>query len=519
MLFGKITSCPTHAAMSPLLRCLIALSLFVNLFPASAWAQGTATQPAADSAETFEETWQVMLMRGQRIGYAHGTTREIERDGRKILINESVSRMTMVRLGQKLSMNNVVHFEESEDGVLLRFSSLLDNPPVSSVKSEGVVEGMSITVETESGGQTTTKTIRHNGPILSPAYPEKYLQEHPLQVGEKAEFEVFEGELAQMVKVTMTRTEDKETTLWGGDKATLQHISMSQSFLPGLTTSLYLDEEGELLKMVAPLIGIEFYTVDEAEALKEIAGEQLDVAVDTFIKAELPGNPHEARHATYRIHVDGADPTGLIPEGSTQAVKVVGDDVELSVTAIDPLEKSAAQDAKTPDMSEFLAATRFVPWQDQSLKLLADAGAGEETEPAQVAVALEKHVRSTITSKNFSTAMATALEVAQTKSGDCTEHSVLLAALLRAKGIPSRVAVGFVYAGSHKAFGGHMWTEAYLDDRWVPLDGTLGQGGIGVGHIKVADSSLADEGTFPVSGFVPLIHLIGRTTIEVIRLD
>ena len=73
----------------------------------------------------------------------------------------------------------------------------------------------------------------------------------------------------------------------------------------------------------------------------------------------------------------------------------------------------------------------------------------------------------------------TASDVARSHSGDCKAHAVYLAALARARGIPARVAVGLVYSDRLAAFGYHMWTEVYIDGRWIPLDGTLGLGGIG----------------------------------------
>ena len=107
--------------------------------------------------------------------------------------------------------------------------------------------------------------------------------------------------------------------------------------------------------------------------------------------------------------------------------------------------------------------------------------------------------------------------MARNLEGDCTEHAVLLAAMLRAAEIPSRVAVGLVYVDSLSAFGGHMWTEAYLDGHWIPLDGTLGRGGTGIGHLKLTDSSLADDGPGALSSFAPLMLVIGQMQIEVIE--
>ncbi|MFZ0890501.1 MAG: transglutaminase domain-containing protein, partial [Candidatus Binataceae bacterium] len=74
------------------------------------------------------------------------------------------------------------------------------------------------------------------------------------------------------------------------------------------------------------------------------------------------------------------------------------------------------------------------------------------------------------------------------REGDCKEHSMLLAALLRAAGIPSRLAVGFTYSDGQ--FMGHMWTEAYLND-WTALDATLlGGNVVDATHIKLAASGM-----------------------------
>ena len=96
---------------------------------------------------------------------------------------------------------------------------------------------------------------------------------------------------------------------------------------------------------------------------------------------------------------------------------------------------------------------------------------------------------------------------------------MLLAAMLRAKNIPSRIAVGLVYVESAESFGGHMWTEAYLNGAWIPLDATLGRGGIGAAHIKLAESSLADDAPVMVTAFMPMMEVLGKVKIEVLRAE
>lgn len=72
-----------------------------------------------------------------------------------------------------------------------------------------------------------------------------------------------------------------------------------------------------------------------------------------------------------------------------------------------------------------------------------------------------------------------ALETLQRRAGDCTEASVLLAALGRAAGIPTRVVNGLVYSrpiyhGVSNVFMPHSWTLAFVDGAWRSFDLALG---------------------------------------------
>jgi transglutaminase-like putative cysteine protease len=64
-----------------------------------------------------------------------------------------------------------------------------------------------------------------------------------------------------------------------------------------------------------------------------------------------------------------------------------------------------------------------------------------------------------------------------------------------------------------KTFGYHAWTEAYIDGRWVPLDGTLALGGIGAAHIKLGESNLR-AASLPAAT-LPLLRVLGQLRIEI----
>lgn len=81
-----------------------------------------------------------------------------------------------------------------------------------------------------------------------------------------------------------------------------------------------------------------------------------------------------------------------------------------------------------------------------------------------------------------------ALDALARQRGDCTEDAVVLAALGRAAGIPTKVASGLVYTresyhGVSNAFMPHSWTLAWIDGRWQSFDMSLG--GFDATHIAL----------------------------------
>jgi transglutaminase-like putative cysteine protease len=94
---------------------------------------------------------------------------------------------------------------------------------------------------------------------------------------------------------------------------------------------------------------------------------------------------------------------------------------------------------------------------------------------------------------------------------------VLLCALLRAGGVPARVASGLVYAdgmlGEQAIFGWHMWTQALIDGKWVDFDATL-PNRYDAAHVLTGTSSLADGAGS--SDLAAVMMLIGNLEIEIL---
>ncbi|MDA1190354.1 MAG: transglutaminase-like domain-containing protein, partial [Candidatus Poribacteria bacterium] len=74
--------------------------------------------------------------------------------------------------------------------------------------------------------------------------------------------------------------------------------------------------------------------------------------------------------------------------------------------------------------------------------------------------------------KGLDKGFASAKQTLDSRSGDCTEHTMLAVALTRAVGIPARICAGVVW--QKDAFYYHFWYEAFIGE-WVAMDPTLGQ--------------------------------------------
>ena len=502
-----------HASVNQwLLRTLLTISFAIGLLPSS------FAQDSQAKASPKEETWQVIYLAGQRIGYSRSTVETIGSNESAIVKTTSDTFMTIKRFGQTLVMKQALTTEETATGELQRFRFEMANPPAMSSITSGKINGQELALTQEVNGKPKTTTQHWQEGVKSPVFQDRVLKDNPLKPGEIRTFEAFVPEFAKVGKTTMKAFDLTETKLLNGKPEKLFKVGVSNSLLPGFTMETFLDAHGEAVKVSSTMLGsaMEIYVVSQAEALKAIEGAELDLAVGTLIKVKPLLKGHGSKRIDYKVSIVGQDPSDVIPAGDTQTLrKIDAESTELTVISI-PIPRQASV-GKAAD--EYLESSQYLQRDDELIQKHANRAAGDAIDPGEIAARMETYVREKLTKKNFSTAMASAAEVARNLEGDCTEHAVLLAAMLRAKGIPSRIVVGLVYADRLFAFGGHMWTEANLNDQWIPLDATLGNGGIGAAHIKLADSALSDDGPAALSGFAPLMNVIGKLKLEVISAE
>lgn len=467
-----------------------------------------------------EDVWEQILIDGNPAGYRK-CTRSVAPDGD--LLFSSIEHLEVSRFGQTISIDAAHTSTQSADGYLKAFTFKLDNKPLMSLTSSGMREGDVMQVTTVTANSQAKHEMPWNDQYLSADYASYLLEKQPLADGQVRQMKVFMAEYGQVANVTHT-SEGKVTVKdSAGNEQTYQLVLETSSLMPGTVSKVYLDANHRFVRSEVQQMGMKVATqvTTEDVALTEIMPKLIDIGMNSLVKP-VPKleKGHRTKAATYVISVPATANISELPSGRYQKVSEQGSKerrvITLEVSAEGKFEKNPASDLNEVQADEYLSASLYLELDDPQLKTLADSMEVVGT-PREQALALEKQVVARLNRKDFSTAFATAAEVADSLQGDCTEHAVLLAALLRVKGIPSRVSVGLVYVDQLEAFGGHMWTEAWIGERWLPLDATLGQGGIGAGHIKLAHSSLAGESPFPIALFLPTIELMQGMKIEIVE--
>ncbi len=488
------------------------------------------SQPAVDpqapppgsptaNADPREETWMACSINGSRIGYTHLVMEPAPDDGQPVLRFEYDDELKLRRFGADTVVRTRLSSLETRDGELLSFRSEMQAGPGAMV-SEGRREGDQLKLRTSNQGKVDEHSLPWNKQYGGFFADQLSLRRQPMRPGETRRLQALLPILNVVGQVRLEATAFESIELPAGTRQLLRINATTDIGTAEIKSVLWTDPQGKPHKVKDLQLGMEAVLTTQEDARRPSSGGGFDLGFDTVVRIDRPlRDPHRTRRIVYRARLKDGDVKSLFAEGVMQTVRPLGDGaVEVTVQAVRPDQPPAvAGPPSDPPTDADRQASTMLQSEDATVRKMAEAVAVGQSDAWTIATALENHVKKSIRLKNYSTAMATAAEVAQSLEGDCTEHAMLLAALCRARSVPARVAIGLVYYPSASGFAYHMWTEAWIKDRWIPLDATLGMGGIGAAHLKLADSSL--EGTSAYAELLPVIQALGRLQLEIVSVE
>lgn len=471
-------------------------------------------------------------MGGQKAGYGHTT---MTRTGDRI--RTAVSFLLRIgRVDQSVEVEMKQWTEETLDGAPIRFGTDM-HASIMKTGMQGSVDGGRVTIVTSQYGMEQTQTFDYPAGALMAwgLFRESLLR--GFTPGTRYTTKTYAPELRLDGAVQATTVVGEwETFAYRGQTIRGQRVTVTLvSPIGTMEVVSWVDRDGLPLKALLPMPGLgnmEMIVVDEATALEGFVPPE--IFLTSVIQANRKISPKTAQRIRYRVRARNPAQGGQIdltqlPQTDMQTVIQRPDgsiDVVVSRQSHRPGKtgKTGAPKATADQQDEYLASNLMINLDDPKLVELARraaGGGGVEKDPYQLADRLRRFVSEYVTTKNLNVGFATASEVSRTREGDCSEHGVLLAALGRLNGLPSRVVVGLAYVpvfGKHQdIFGYHLWTQFLIDGRWIDVDAALGETQCSPTRIAFATSSLKNSGLADLS--LPLLTKIGAIDVEILQID
>lgn len=501
-------------------QSLLAASFLVTLSSLAQLPTAADYDPKDPPQGLFADEWMEMYLGEQKVGWSHLT---YVRAGDEIRTRMR-SFMSIARGPITLEVESTETTVETVEGAPLSFgaTTIMSNQPI---KVSGKIEEGEVSLTTEGPGYSSTQSypfpkgalmmwgLSREGFIrgVEPgtdytllAYVPSVSAQRPLP----GRVEVL-GEEEFLYRDKPMRGIKARTTL---DAGAIK-----------LETYSWMDREGRVYITETMMMGMPLRTVlvDEKTALADFIPAELFIS---NLIAVGTGIPADADSVRYRVSLrEGSLPADSWQEWAGQ--RVLGEDGDSLIVEVSRIDPDTLQDEVVlpagDHFAQYLRSNLMINSESPSVIKLAAKAAPDDASTLETANALRAFVHDYIDSKSLNIGFASAAEVAETPEGDCSEHAVLLAAMGRARGIPSRVVAGLIYLpwfeGHENIMGYHMWTQFYIGGQWIDYDATTEETVAAPTRLGLYASSL-DEDSLAEIG-LQLMDRMGLLQVEIAAID
>jgi hypothetical protein len=486
--------------------CLAAISLcFVTLL-IIAPAQGQDDSPPA------REVAAIYRLGGAPTGTYHESSSP---DGNGGVITSIASDLIFNRMGTKLEMKFTTRYHEDGQGHLMSVSSDQSSSQQGTHIEVQVGDG-SLAVTTTTGGKSYRHDAAFTGTLLGPDGARHLLISRLHAPGDSVAYQTFSPELSSVATITSTLVGNEDVVL---GVRTINGLKIEQTVdsIPGKST-LWIDHDGWLLRQVVPS------PLGEIEALRDYGKQASEPPMgaalpeETFSRSIVKANirlPEERLIEGIKLKLIHKRPELGWPELEADNQHVIEKTANYAVLEVRRIEPQAA--ASRPVSSDrssapFLAPNALLQSDDTNIQAIAARVIGNERDVWRAAQALQRWTNDNM-KFDLGIAIAPASEVARNRRGTCFGYSMLLGSLVRAAGIPSRLRMGYVYAGG--IWGGHAWIEVRVGNSWIPIDGALYSPGAADAARFSFFTSALEDGT--LGGLGALGQLFSNVDVRILQ--
>lgn len=409
--------------------------------------------------------------------------------------------------------------------VMRSFSFTLDSE-VGRFEARGeVLPDTTLSVRVHSAGSEQALSFRlSEPPVFSNVVPIRVAMGGDLRAGNRVRLPVFDPtslstrtvEVHVVEQDTVIVTDsvalDPASGRWMQARVDTVRAWRIREVFGGVQIESWVDDDGRILRASSPLgfsmEKTEYELARQAQEDGRLAGGGVvddDIILSTAVRSNVDLADREER-GELRFRLSGVDLSGFELDGGRQTLR--GDTLIVRREDWSSLDPGYTLPYKRMDLREALEPEPLIQSDDERIirraRSLTAARSSWAQNPVEVARQLTASVHGML-DKRITFSMPNAVQVLETRQGDCNEHTVLYVALARALGLPARTAVGLVYVNG--AFFYHAWPEVWLGE-WVAVDPTFGQYPADASHIRFVVGGLAQQ--------VEIVRLIGNLDIEVL---
>jgi hypothetical protein len=462
-----------------------------------------ATITSSDSASTT--VWMTIQFADHKIGYLE--TERTVADG-TVTTTQTLS-LDLDRDGKHVRLGNTMLSTETDEGRPLGFStSTMLSAMASTVQGQRDADGQ-FDVTSTVGGESHRRRIAWPAGALLVEGQRQVMLAQSSHTGAYYVLHEFDPATQQAVNVHMQVIGDETVDLPDG-RMVLNHQRQTLQLAHGKEViDLWLDGNGMPRKGKLRLIGLPLEMLACSRACALAPSQSVDM-----LRAAVVDSPRLLPQAVrdtplqYWVHMTDGAAFPFIDTGEQRVTPLLHGDWLIDVSHDLPDDELPP----TPLDSE---PNAWLQSDALAIQALAAQAVGKATSARNKMRRLLKFANRYITSHGLDVGYASALEVAGTRQGDCTEYAVFLAALARAEGIPSRVVTGLVYAerfdGMSRVFVPHAWTQAWVDGRWQSYDAALG-------HFDNSHLAIAVSDGNPWH-FFSAAQMAGHVRIDLVKPD
>ncbi|MHC4599711.1 MAG: transglutaminase-like domain-containing protein [Planctomycetota bacterium] len=462
-------------------------------------------------AAQASEEWQAIHHGEVRVGYAR-IERDTERRDGKTLHRTTVEKTFSYFQTKQMQYSIRETVLEDKDGALVEVAYL-------SVMEEGkrtirgTVEGDKIAYTIKYPGQPPSQMKSpYDAEAIGPRKVQALIRSKGLKEGTAYTYKTYSFINCSIASMSV-KVRDEALVLVGGKERKLRRVVVEGTDLmsgrrPVPRTRWY--DKGGALVMVEDrwLVGRRSWTFcSEAEATASGRGAVSAMALTSPCKVQ--GNmirPSRVDSADFWVRGTGKM-KGADLRGPGQSARKKGN--ALRVTVRRPRARKAARPCTDAGKASALEATYFIDHDQGEVAKLAKRLVGGEKDSGAAAELLRKWTFERMKKRELNKGMASASTALAVGAGDAIEHALVLAALCRAVGIPSRLVGGLQIMGGLAYV--HAWTEVWTG-AWIPFD-AMQDSPADAARIRFSASELKDSG--PDAVLVALAGVMQRGALSV----